>query len=75
MAIPLSPIIALLKAFDLESKIKSEFLEKFKIENLLPIIFFPAIICFAISLSAVLIKVIISLNWDVVESKELPILS
>ena len=78
MAIPLSPAIALIKSFDLESKIvkkEDDFLAKFKVENLLPVIFFPVVICFAISLSAVLIKIIIHLNWEVIETKELPILS
>ena len=66
IAIALSPLIALLSAFkskDDKSLMDSltgdiKFLEYFKIENLIRIIMSPAVICFAISLSAVLVRVI-----------------
>ena len=65
IAIALSPMIVLVKAFDFEKSIfKWKPLEYLKIENLIPIIFFPAIICFAVSLSTVLVRVITTLNWQ-----------
>ena len=68
MAIALLPFIVLFKAFDLEKKLfKDKPLEYLKVENLIPIIFAPAIICFAISMSTVLIVVIYSLNIESIE--------
>ena len=75
VAIPLSPIIVLITAFGLDSKITDKFLEKLKLENLIPIIFFPAIMCFVISLSAVLVKVIMSMNLESIQTEKMDILS
>ena len=58
MAIALAPFIVLFTAFDdIWKKIvgNMKFLEYFKLSNLIWIIFAPAIICFAVSLSAVLV--------------------
>ena len=64
VAIALSPFIVFLTAFglmkDAKNSVKS--LEYLSLENLIPIIFTPAIICFAISLSAVLVSIINNLN-------------
>ena len=67
MAVALSPFIALWAAFSKEiwEKIfKWKFLECFKLKNLIPIIFSPAIICFAISISTVLVTIISELNFS-----------
>jgi hypothetical protein len=59
MAIALLPFVILLKAFDLEKNVfKDKPLEYLKIENLIPIIFAPAIICFAVSISTVLVTIV-----------------
>jgi hypothetical protein len=51
--------VILLKAFDLEKNVfKDKPLEYLKIENLIPIIFAPAIICFAVSISTVLVTIV-----------------
>lgn len=66
MAIVLSPLIILLKAFGFD---KSKFMKEWiltylSVENLVPIIFSPAIICFAVSMSTVLVRIINNLNWN-----------
>lgn len=70
MAIALSPMIILLKAFSFD---KSDFMKKgvFKylsVENLLPIIFYPAVICFAVSMSTVLVRIISDLNMGTIDT-------
>lgn len=63
MAVALLPFVILLKAFDLEKSVfKDKPLEYLKIENLIPIIFAPAIICFAVSISTVLVTIVSWLN-------------
>ncbi len=65
VAIALAPFIVLLTAFELwnNDSIKSiKFLDYLKPENLIRIIFSPAIICFAISISTVLVTIIMGLN-------------
>ena len=67
VAISLSPFIVLLTAFDLfNSKWlgKIKFLEYFKVDNLISIIFSPAIICFAVSLATVLVTIIQDMNVE-----------
>jgi len=69
LAIILSPIIVLLKVFGFEDKIDKldvDFLKYIKVGNLVWIIFSPAIICFAISISTVLVRLISIQNWEVV---------
>ena len=66
IAIVISPFIALFTAFqDLWEKIKKniKFLDYFSWENLLGIIFAPALICLAISLSTVLVTIITNLDY------------
>ena len=68
VAISLSPVIVLLTAFDLfKSKRieKSDFLKYFKVDNLIPIILSPAVICFAVSLSTVFVTIIKDMNIDI----------
>lgn len=64
LAIVLSPFIVLFSAFDKiwDKVFKAKTLENLKLENLIPIIFSPAIICFAISMCTVLISFISWLN-------------
>ena len=64
LAVVLSPFIVLASAFKeiWEKVFKWDFLEYFKLEYLIPIIFSPAIICFAISVSTVLITIISGIN-------------
>ena len=68
VAIVWSPIIILLETFDLfgdfSKKSDSKFLSYFKIENLIWIIFSPAVICFAISMSTVLVRLIEKIDSD-----------
>ena len=76
MAIALSPLIILLKSFGFD---KSDFMKKWilkhlNIENLIPIIFSPAVVCFAISVSTVLVRIINAMNWDNIETSKLSIL-
>ena len=64
LAISLSPIIILLKVFEFEKiyeKSKVSFLKYFQVKNLIGIIFSPAIVCFDISMSTVLVRLINSL--------------
>lgn len=76
LAVVLSPFIVLASAFkEIWEKIfKWDFLEYFKLEHLIPIIFSPAIICFAISISTILITIIWGLNVKWIETKETKIL-
>ena len=64
MAIVLSPIIVLLKAFDFEKDVekKIDLWKYITVENLIPIIFSPVVICFAISMSTVLVRIISAMN-------------
>lgn len=74
IAIALSPMIALLEAFglfDSDSLKNNKFLGYFKLKNLIWIIFAPAIICFAISMSTVLVKVIERINISKVYTEPL----
>lgn len=67
MAVVLSPFIVLLSAFkEIWDKVFKwwKFLEYFSVKNLIPIIFSPAIICFAISISTVLVTIISELNFS-----------
>lgn len=69
IAIAISPFIALFAAFEdlwKELKERIKFLDYFNLENLIGIIFAPALICLAISLSTVLVTIITNLNypWD-----------
>ena len=76
LAIALAPFIVLATCFK-EIEIfmfKWEFLKYLKLENLIWIIFSPAIICFAISMSAVLVTVISNLNFDINSNVVKPIL-
>ena len=75
MAIALSPFIVLLKVFDLEDKIfkKDSILESLSLENLLFIIFSPVFICFAASMSTVLVRLIDKMNYKSIDTGE-PIL-
>ena len=73
MAIVLAPVIVLLTVFELFDKVKwgnSKFFEYFEIKNLIPIIFSPAIICFAISMSLVLVSIITKINTKHIETNE-----
>ena len=76
MAIALSPMIILLKAFKMDESdfIKNWVFKYLKIENLLPIIFAPAIICFAISISTVLVVIISWLNLESIETAKQEVL-
>ena len=66
LAIVLAPFIVLAEAFeDIWKKVfKWKLLEYLKLKNLIPIIFSPAIICFAISMSSVLVTIIMWFNND-----------
>ena len=69
MAITLSPFVILLTAFKLDKALeKVEFLKYLKIWNLIPIIFSPVVMCFAVSLSTVLVRIITTLNWQKVDT-------
>ena len=66
VAIAISPFIVLVKAFNLEKTIekhdKNKLLEYFTVENLIGIIFSPAIVCFAVSISTVVVRMISDMN-------------
>jgi hypothetical protein len=65
VAIAIAPFIILLTAFGLNKKVfTGKFLEYFDVKNLIPIIFSPAIICFAISISTILVTIISGLNVE-----------
>lgn len=69
MAIILSPVIVLMKAFWWE-KVFEKWKEPFTyltVDNLIRIIFAPVILCFAISISTVLVRVIENVNWQDVQ--------
>lgn len=76
LAVVLSPFIVLASAFKeiWEKVFKWKFLEYFKLEHLIPIIFSPAIICFAISMSTVLITIISGINAGGINTQETKIL-
>ena len=75
VAIVISPFIVLLKAFDLDSKVfKGDYLQYFQVTELLKIIFSPVIICFAISISTVLVTILSWVNVDSIESVKSEIL-
>ena len=72
LAIAFSPFIVLFTAFDLfkaNSIKKIKLLEYLDLENLIPIIFSPAIICFAISISTVLFIIITNMYKNLGEIK------
>lgn len=74
IAIVLSPIIVLLKAFKLDEKEKiknNSFLSYFKRESLIWIIFSPAVICFAASMSLVLVRIIERVSTSEIATKPL----
>jgi hypothetical protein len=66
MAIVLSPMIVLLSAFGfLDGKGKSnDIWGYFNIGSLISIIFSPVVICFAISMSTVLVRLIEKMNYE-----------
>lgn len=66
MAIILSPIIILLRAFKFEDKVfkKGTILENLAVGNLIRVIFSPAVICFAVSISTVLVRIISTVNAE-----------
>ena len=82
IAIALSPLIALLTAFksnDNKSLMDSligdiKFLEYFKISNLIGIIMSPAVVCFAISMSTVLVRIIQKLTTIDIDTNKTRIL-
>lgn len=76
IAIILSPFIVLASAFkEIWEKIfKWDFLEYFNIQNLIPIIFSPAIICFAVSMSTVLVTILLNFNNTPIATEEKSIL-
>lgn len=63
-AIILSPFIALLTAFDSKILKNNKNLSYFSLNGLIPIIFSPAIICFAVSLSTVLVNIIAGVDIE-----------
>ena len=72
MAIALSPMIILLRVFGLDEKIGKDWPLKYLVlKNLIPIIFSPAIICFAISISTVLVSIISKLNFSAIGWSEI----
>jgi hypothetical protein len=76
MAIILSPIIILLKAFKLEDKLfkKDSILGNLTVSNLVGIILSPAVVCFAVSISTVLVRIISTVNAERIMENETPIL-
>lgn len=75
MAIALSPMIILLTSFELDKEIGKEWLlSYFTIQKLIPVIFAPAIICFAISISTVLVDIISGLNLNGIDTVKQEIL-
>ena len=63
VAIVISPMIILLEAFGFMDKIKTDSMKYFKLDNLIWIIFAPAVITFAVSLSTVLVRLIEKINY------------
>ena len=74
VAVAMAPFIVLLTAFGIKDAFKGKFLECFEAKNLIIIIFSPAIICFAISVSTILVIIINNLNVDGVITKPTEIL-
>ncbi len=77
MAIVLSPVIVLFEAFKLWDKdfIKNiKILQYFKLGSLIGIIFSPAVICFAVSISTVLVRIISTVNAENFMVDKTPIL-
>ncbi len=76
IAIILSPFIVLASAFKeiWDNIFKWDFLEYFNVKNLIPIIFSPAIICFAVSMSTVLVTIIANFNREPIATEETSIL-
>ncbi len=77
IAIAFSPFIVLFTAFGLfksDGIKKIKILEYLSLENLIPIIFSPAIICFAISISAVLVDIIKRFNTTEIATESQKIL-
>lgn len=72
VAIALSPMIVLLTAFGFSEKFGDKsFLKYFKFENLVWIIFAPAVICFAVSMSTVLVRIIEKISYEEVLTEPL----
>ena len=73
IAITLSPIIILLSAFGLFDKLTKsvKLLEYLDLKNLIWIIFSPVVICFAVSMSTVLVKVIEKINTSKINTEPL----
>ena len=63
VAIVISPMIILLEAFGLMDKVKTDSMKYFKLSNLIWIIFAPAVVTFAVSLSTVLVRLIEKINY------------
>lgn len=75
LAIALSPVIVLLKAFGFDEKVFKEwFLKHLQILNLISVIFAPVMVCFAVSLSTVLVRKISELNTTHIASAPTEIL-
>lgn len=84
MAIILSPMIVLLSAFKAKGGSDETWMDKiaknvkvlryFTLWNLILIIFSPAIICFAVSISTVLVRIILTVNAEHVLTEKMPIL-
>ena len=75
MAIVLSPAIILIKAFWWEEKVKKiDLLKYLTVSNLIGIIFSPAIICFAVSMSTVLVRVVATATADHIITEKTAIL-
>ena len=74
IAIVLSPVIVLIEVFFWDSKKTESILKHIRLKNLISIIFSPAIICFAISMSTVLVRIINENNLDKIDSLSEPIL-
>jgi len=69
MIIILSPVVVLLKVFEFDKKIdKNSILRFIQLDNLLWVVFAPVVICFAASLSTVLIRIILAVNWLNIET-------
>lgn len=64
VAIVISPMIILLEAFGFMDKVKTDSMKYFKLSNLIWIIFAPAVITFAVSLSTVLVRLIEKINYE-----------
>ena len=75
-AIILSPFIVLLKTFEVEERIskKVDTYKYLTLENLVWIIFSPVIICFAVSISTVLVRIINAVNMQNIMTKKVDVL-